>query len=207
MFTGIVEEIGTVKSVNRQWMTLSAHTILQGTAPGDSVSVNGACLTVIEAGPDLFSVEIMPETLRRTSLGDLRPGDQVNLERALAVGGRLGGHFVQGHVDGTGRVLSLVPESGATLMKVAAPKDVLRYVVEKGFIAVDGISLTVTSCDVTSFTVSLVSFTRDHTTLSTKGNGDSVNLEVDILAKYVERLIGRESPGITAEFLSEHGFA
>jgi len=207
MFTGIVEETGTVKSVNRQRMTLSAHTILQGTAPGDSISINGACLTVIEVSQDSFSVEIMPETLRRTSLGDLRPGDQVNLERALAVGGRLGGHFVQGHVDGTGRVLSLVPESGATLMKVAAPKDVLRYVVEKGFIAVDGISLTVTACDVTSFTVSLVSFTRDHTTLATKRSGDSVNLEVDILAKYIERLIGRESPGITAEFLSEHGFA
>lgn len=207
MFTGIVEEVGRVKSAGRGRLAISAQQVLEGTKPGDSIAVNGACLTVIEIGDSAFSIEVMPETLRRTSLGNLRPGDPVNLERALAVGGRLGGHFVQGHVDGTGKLLSLTPEGGAVLVKVAATTPVLRYVVEKGFIAVEGISLTVVERDSASFTVSLVGFTREHTTLNTKRPGDSVNLEVDIIAKYVEQLANPGKSALTAEFLREHGFA
>jgi len=206
MFTGIVEEIGTVKSIGQKQLLISARKVMEGTVPGDSIAVNGTCLTVVEAGNESFSIEIMPETLRRTSLGDLRPGDKVNLERALAVGSRMGGHFVQGHVDSTGRILSLIPEGDAILMKISAPVQIMRYVVEKGFIAVEGISLTVTTNDATSFVVSLVTFTREHTTLGFRKPGDSVNLEVDIIAKYVEHLTGGDKSGITAEFLAEHGF-
>ncbi len=204
MFTGIVEEVGIVRSVGSGQLSVSAPVVLDGTRIGDSVAVNGACLTVTALEPPCFRVEVMPETLRRTSLGQVRAGWGVNLERALLVGGRIGGHLVQGHVDDTGRVISLVPEGGATLARFAAGPQVLRYVVEKGFIAVDGVSLTVTACDRTSFTVSLVGFTRDHTTLGSRKVGDQVNLEVDILAKYVEKL-GRGG-GVTYDFLSEHGF-
>ncbi len=206
MFTGIVEEIGTVKSIGQNQLLISARKVMEGTVPGDSIAVNGTCLTVVEAGNESFSIEIMPETLRRTSLGDLRPGDKVNLERALAVGSRMGGHFVQGHVDSTGRILSLIPEGDAILMKISAPVQIMRYVVEKGFISVEGISLTVTTNDAASFVVSLVTFTREHTTLGSRKPGDSVNLEVDIIAKYVEHLTGGDKSGITAEFLAEHGF-
>jgi len=206
MFTGIVEEIGTVKSIGQNQLLISARKVMEGTVPGDSIAVNGTCLTVVEAGNESFSIEIMPETLRRTSLGDLRPGDKVNLERALAVGSRMGGHFVQGHVDNTGRILSLIPEGDAILMKISAPVQIMRYVVEKGFISVEGISLTVTTNDAASFVVSLVTFTREHTTLGSRKPGDSVNLEVDIIAKYVEHLTGGDKSGITAEFLAEHGF-
>ncbi|MBM3131929.1 MAG: riboflavin synthase [Chloroflexi bacterium] len=207
MFTGIVEEVGRVKSGGRGRLTISARKVLEGTKLGDSIAVNGACLTVVEMTDGAFSIEVMPETERRTSLGSLRPGDPVNLERALAVGARLGGHFVQGHVDGTGKVLSLAPEGSAVLMRVSAPPPVMRYIVEKGFIAVEGISLTVVHRDADSFTVSLVGFTREHTTLSAKRSGDPVNLEADIIAKYVEQLANPGKSGLTAEFLREHGFA
>ncbi|MFO8100863.1 MAG: riboflavin synthase [Dehalococcoidia bacterium] len=206
MFTGIIEETGTVKSIGQNRLLISARKVLEGTSLGDSIAVNGACLTVVEMNNDSFSIEIMPETMRRTSLGDLRPGDPVNLERALALGSRMGGHFVQGHVDGTGKVISLIPEGKAVLMKISAPDQVMRYVVEKGFIAVEGISLTVTSCEASAFTISLVTFTREHTTLGSKKPGDSVNLEIDIIAKYVEHLAGADRSGITTEFLAEHGF-
>jgi riboflavin synthase len=206
MFTGIVEEVGTVKSLQAGRLTMAADSVLRGTKLGDSIDVNGACLTVTAMGGNTFSIDVMPETLRRTNLGALRPGEGVNLERALPADGRFGGHFVQGHVDGTGRVSSVVPESEALLMKVAAPSDIIRYVVEKGFIAVDGVSLTVTSCDVVSFTVSLVAYTLQHTTLGRKKPGDVVNLEVDIIAKYVEKLCGQSRPGVSLEFLGKHGF-
>ncbi len=206
MFTGIIEEKGTIKSIGHNKLLISARKVLEGTVPGDSIAVNGACLTVVEKSDQSFSIEIMPETLRRTSLGNLRPGDYVNLERALKVGSRMGGHFVQGHVDDTGKISSLIPESDAILMKISAPARIMRYVVEKGFIAVEGISLTVTTCDAASFMVSLVTFTREHTTLGSRKPGDSVNLEVDIIAKYVEHLAGGDKSGITAEFLAEHGF-
>jgi len=148
----------------------------------------------------------MPETLRRTSLGALRPGQAVNLERPLAVGGRIGGHFVQGHVDGGGRMLAATPENEALLLKFGAPPEIMRYIVEKGFIAVDGVSLTVTECNATSFKVSLVAYTLHNTSLGSRRPGDEVNLEVDVIAKYVERLRERSGSTITAEFLAEHGF-
>lgn len=207
MFTGIVEEVGRVQSVTRNRFGFAARKVLEGTKPGDSIAVNGACLTATEIGPGTFAVEIMPETLRRTSMGSLRPGDPVNLERALRVGDRLGGHFVQGHVDDIGRILSIAPEQEAILMRVSAPDSIMRYIVEKGFIAVEGVSLTVITRDTGSFTVSLVGYTRDHTTLGRKRTGDPVNLEADIIAKYVEQLANPSRTGITAEFLREHGFA
>lgn len=206
MFTGIVEEVGTVKSTGPGRLVVSASVVPDGTRVGDSICVNGACLTVTAVGPSSFSVDVMPETLRRTNLGQLHPGSRVNLERALLVGGRIGGHLVQGHVDGTGRVISLTPEGAAVIARFAAGPEVLRYVVEKGFIAVDGVSLTVVSGDRASFAVSLVGFTLDHTVLGSRKIGDQVNLEVDILAKYVERL-GRGGGGVTLDFLSEHGFS
>ncbi len=206
MFTGIIEETGTIKSIGSGKLIVSAEKVLDGTILGDSIAVNGACLTVVEMGNHSFSVDIMPETLRRTSLGNLHAGDTVNLERALAVGSRLGGHFVQGHVDGTGKVLSLTSEGDAMLMRVSASEDIMRYVVEKGFIAVEGASLTIARHDVNSFTISLVSFTREHTTLGSRRSGDPLNLEVDIIAKYVERLVGKNKSPITSEFMAEHGF-
>ena len=148
----------------------------------------------------------MAETLRRTTLGELIPGQAVNLERALAADGRFGGHFVQGHVDGTGKIISLVPEGDATLMKIAAPKEIMQYIVEKGFIAVDGVSLTVVRCDATSFTVSLVGYTKQATTLGHKRSGSIVNLEIDIMAKYMEKLHKGSGNSISIEFLGEHGF-
>ncbi len=205
MFTGIVEEVGTVRSIGSGSLTVSASVVLDGTRLGDSIAVNGACLTVTALEPGSFSVSVMPETLRRTSLGQLHPGSIVNLERSLLVGGRIGGHLVQGHADATGRVVSLTPEGGAVIARFAAGPEVLRYVVEKGFIAVDGASLTVVSCDRSSFTVSLVGFTLSHTILGSRKIGDQVNLEVDIIAKYVEKL-GKGGSGVTLDFLSEHGF-
>jgi riboflavin synthase len=152
-------------------------------------------------------VDIMPETMRRTNIGTLMPGQTVNLERSLAANGRFGGHFVQGHVDGTGKIVSLVPEGEAVLMKVAAPAEITRYLVEKGYIAVDGISLTVINCDDSAFTVSLVTHTLRNTTVGGKKAGDVVNLEVDIMAKYVEKLRTESKPGISKEFLAEQGFS
>jgi riboflavin synthase len=205
MFTGIVEEVGTVKSAGDCRLAVAARKVLDDTELGDSVAVNGVCLTIVEMASDSFSVDVMPETLRRTNLGSLKAGDRVNLERPLAVGGRFGGHFVQGHIDGTGRVVSVTPERDAILLRFEAPPEIMRYIVEKGFIAVDGVSLTVVECSSTAFGVSLVAYTQRNSTLGGKKPGDVVNLEVDIIAKYVERLRGGGS-AITKEFLAEHGF-
>ena len=206
MFTGIIEEVGAVRAAHPGKLAISATRIIEDTKEGDSISINGACLTVSELSKDSFSVDVMPETLRRTNLGLLQPGDKVNLERALAVGGRLGGHFVQGHVDETGRVISITPEEEALLVRFEAPQEIMRYIVRKGFIAVDGVSLTVVECDSSSFEVSLVAYTQQTTNLAGKRPGDMVNLEVDIIAKYVERLRGEASSVVTMEFLAEHGF-
>jgi riboflavin synthase len=156
---------------------------------GDSVAVNGVCLTAVRIDGDRFAADLSPETLRHTDLGSLRPGDPVNLEPAVAIGGRLGGHLVQGHVDGTGRVLSIRREGDSRIFRLSVPKRLSRYVVEKGFIAVDGISLTVVSVGVGSFTVAVIPHTFKHTNLHTKQPGQRVNLEADIFAKYVERLM------------------
>lgn len=206
MFTGIVEEVGIVTAVQPGRLTISATEVVKGTKLGDSIAVNGTCLTVASIGDNSFSVDIMLETLRRTNLGALLLGQGVNLERSLAADGRFGGHFVQGHVDGTGKIISMVPEGEALLMEVAAPPDIMRYLVEKGYIAVDGISLTIIRCNATSFAVSLVAYTQKHTTLGGKRVGEVVNLEVDIMAKYVERMREESKPGISLEFLGEHGF-
>ena len=199
MFSGIVEEIGTVREVKRcgelMRLTIAAAKTLprglsvDGLKIGDSMAVNGTCLTVVERSAHDFTVELAPETLRRTNLGDRAPGDAVNLERSLAVGDRIGGHFVQGHVDGTGRVASLTPEGEARMIEFDAPPHILRYAVPKGFIAVDGVSLTVVERRAASFTISFIPYTLAHTIAGNYRAGDLVNLEADVLGKYVEALL------------------
>lgn len=206
MFTGIVEEIGKVKGVSPGRLNIEASKVIEGTKPGDSISISGACLTVTSISNNDFCVEVMPETIRRTNLGRLQFGDAVNLERAVPADGRFGGHFVQGHVDDVGKVLSVKPEEGAFIARISAPSYLMPYVATKGFIAVDGVSLTVIEYDDFSFSVSLVGYTREHTTLGIIKPGDIVNLEVDIIAKYVDRLKQRDNRGMTLDFLEEHGF-
>lgn len=208
MFTGIVEEMGRVAARTTTRLTVTAGVVMQDLKLGDSIAINGVCLTVSKIEGDAFAVDIMPETYRRTNLGLLRTGDAVNLERALAVGARLGGHFVQGHVDATGKVLSIRPESDAIIVTIGAPAEVMRYVVPKGFIAVDGVSLTVVDRTEDSFTVSLVKFTQEHITLPTKGPGYVVNLEADILGKYVEQFTrgSDQRRGVSMDLLAEHGY-
>ena len=191
MFTGIVEETGSVDLLEPRHLTVNAEKVLDGLKLGDSISINGTCLTVVELGPRSFSVDLSPETLRRTSLGFLAEGGVVNLERAVAVGDRMGGHIVQGHVDGTGRITSLRPEEDCVIIRVRAPKRLMPYIVEKGFVAVDGISLTVVKRSASSFTLSVIPFTQQYTNLRVKAVGDRVNLEADIVAKYVESLLSR----------------
>ena len=189
MFTGIVEEVGAVLDCGDMGLTVKGDQVMPGLKLGDSMAVNGTCLTVVEFSGDRFRVDLAPETLRRTSLGELAAGSRVNLERPLAVSDRLGGHIVQGHVDGAGRIMSIRPESDCYIFRVRTPKRLMPYVVEKGFIAVDGISLTVVKKGAASFTISVIPYTFSHTNLQEKSTGDRVNLEVDIVAKYVESLL------------------
>jgi riboflavin synthase len=188
MFTGIVEEVGTVEAVGSGGLSIAASKTLDGLGVGDSVNVNGACLTVTTRGDSSFTADVVPETLRRTNLGALKAGDGVNLERGAVVGGRLDGHIVQGHVDGVGVIESEAEEAEALLVAIWAPRDIMRYVVEKGFIAVDGASLTVVDCTRDRFVVTLIPHTRRSTVLGSWKKGDRVNLEADVVAKYVERL-------------------
>lgn len=193
MFTGLVEEVGRVVRLEAGEMVrlqISASRVLEGTRVGDSVSVSGVCLTVTELDGEGLTFYAMPETLRRTALGDLTEGSPVNLERAVSPERRLGGHIVQGHVDGVGEVADIRPEGDAQIWEFKAPEGVLRYTVEKGSVCVDGISLTVVSVRDTSFTVSILPQTRANTNLGELRAGDHVNLEADIIAKYVERLLG-----------------
>ena len=206
MFTGIVEEVGRVTPAQSGKLVISASHVLQGMELGGSIAVNGVCLTVTSFNTNSLSVDIMLETLKRTNLGLLSAGDEVNLERPLTLEKPLGGHLVQGHVDDTGRVASIMWDGEATLIRFEAPPEIRRYIVEKGFIAVDGVSLTVVTKDASSFQVSVVDFTRKHTTLGSRRVGDQVNLEVDIIAKYVEQLSQPRRSGITVSFLQEHGF-
>jgi riboflavin synthase len=206
MFTGIVEEVGKVRTLQRNRLTLLAEKVLEGTNTGDSISINGACLTVTDHDANSFSVDVMPETARRTNIGMLKSGQDVNLERSMMADGRFGGHFVQGHIDGTGKITGMVSEGDAVLMEVEAPREITRYLVEKGYIALEGISLTVFNCDDSSFTVSLVEHTLRNTTLGSRKPGDVVNLEIDIMAKYVEKIKTGDKPDISREFLGEHGF-
>ena len=187
MFTGIVEELGTVRRIDPDGrIEFNAAKVASTLDVGASVAVNGCCLTAIELGADWFAVEAVPETLSRTNLDSLKEGSRVNLERPLALGGRLDGHLVQGHVDATGEVLDPAPD-----LRISAPADVLRYVVEKGSITVDGVSLTVVDVGDTSFSVAVIPHTAEVTTLGHRRTGDRVNLEVDLIAKYVERLLPR----------------
>ena len=206
MFTGIVEEIGIVRETSRDRLAFEARKVLEGTKVGDSIAVNGACLTVVSLENWGFSVNIMPETLRRTNLGGLHYNDHVNLERALLLGGRLGGHLVLGHVDDTGEVMDITGEEGAHIMRISAPAKLMPYIVDKGFVAVDGVSLTIVAFDVVSFVVSLVAYTMEHTTLGRRRPGDVVNIETDIIAKYVEGLKERRRQSLNFEFLKEYGF-
>ena len=188
MFTGIVEEVGTIGEVSPGHLTVGATTVMDDLKIGDSICVNGACLTVTEIDTETFSVDVVPETLRRTNLGQLSLRDPVNLERSMRADGRFGGHIVQGHVDGTGTVQDISPDGDASLVRFTAPPAIMKYVVEKGFVAVDGTSLTVVNCDDRTFTVTIIPYTRENTVFGARDVGDVVNLEADIMAKYVERL-------------------
>lgn len=215
MFTGIVEEVGSIAGVERgaksAKLKINAKTVLEGTKLGDSIAVNGVCLTVTSMANGTFTADVMAETLRRSSLGALSTGSMVNLERAMAADGRFGGHIVSGHIDATGTVKSLVREDNAVWVTIAAESSVLRYIVEKGSIAIDGISLTVAYVDDSCFKVSVIPHTAKETTLLQKKTGDIVNLECDVIAKYIEKLM-KPAPeentksGITMDFLMKHGY-
>ncbi len=191
MFTGIIEEVGTVGELGDNKLTIRAAKVMEDQKMGDSIAVNGTCLTVVAHDSTTFTVDLSPETLSRTSLGSLEQSHKVNLERPLAVSDRLGGHIVQGHVDATGRITSSRTEGNSQILRVRFPERMRPYIVEKGFIAVDGISLTVVQKGTSTFTLSVIPFTLENTNLQEKGVGDRVNLEIDIIAKYVESLIAR----------------
>ncbi|MDD4876681.1 MAG: riboflavin synthase [Dehalococcoidales bacterium] len=206
MFTGIIEEIGKVTLVQSRKLIISANKITQGLEIGGSVAVNGVCLTVTSFNKTSFYVDVMPETLERTNLRLVSSGDEVNLERPLTLQKPLGGHLVQGHVDATGRIVAIERDGDAMLVKLEASPSIIRYIVEKGFIAVDGISLTIVYKDADTFQVSIVGFTQQHTIISRWRLGTVVNLEIDIIAKYVEQFNQFHNGGITLEFLKEHGY-
>ena len=212
MFTGIVEELGSVKALKRETgaarLTISASSVLDGTALGDSICVNGVCLTVVEMTRSEFSADVAAETLKVTDLGELKHGTRVNLERALQLSSRVGGHMVSGHVDAVGRIRSKREEGNGWRITVEAPASILRYVIRKGSIAIDGISLTVADLERTGFSIAMIPHTAKLTTLGFKNAGDSVNLEVDIIGKYVERLLaGRIEGGVSLDVLKKNGFA
>jgi riboflavin synthase len=195
MFSGIVEDVGIVQTIrmgrDEGSMSVRGKTAVQGVKVSDSIALNGVCLTITRLQDDAFSFDFMPETFRRTNLGLLKVGSPVNLERALRVGQELGGHFVQGHIDGVGELLEVTPDGSALIHRYSAPSSIMKYIVTKGFIAVDGVSLTVVDVDATSFTVSLVAYTLEHTIMGQTKPGYKANLEADILAKYVAKALGR----------------
>ncbi len=212
MFTGIVEELGIVKTLRREAgaarLTISASAVLESTAIGDSICVNGVCLTVVEMNRNDFSADVAVETLKVTNLGELKIGAKVNLERALQLSARIGGHLVSGHVDAVGRIREKREEGNGWRIFIDAPADVLRYIIKKGSIAVDGISLTIADVDTSGFSIAMIPHTAKLTTLGFKAAGDSVNLESDIIGKYVERLLsGRVEEGVSLELLRKTGFA
>lgn len=217
MFTGIIEEIGTVRRIERgaagARLTIAAKTVLGGTRLGDSIATNGVCLTVVAMTADSFSADVMAESLRRSSLGALQSGSPVNLERAMPLNGRFGGHIVSGHIDGTGTITSQKREDNAVWVTVHTSASLLRYIVEKGSIAIDGVSLTVAAVSQTGFSVSIIPHTGAQTILLDKKPGETVNLECDVIGKYIEKLLTPYSPAeksasssITMEFLAQHGF-
>ncbi|AFS79591.1 riboflavin synthase subunit alpha [Gottschalkia acidurici 9a] len=216
MFTGLVEEIGTIKSIkkgtNSAQITIIADKVLLDVNLGDSICTNGVCLTVTSFCPNCFTVDVMAETMRKSNLDALTPGKKVNLERALRLGDRLGGHMVSGHIDGIGTISNLEKEDNATWVTISTSYDLLKYIVYKGSIAIDGVSLTVAYVDDSNFKVSIIPHTKDITTLLDKKVGDKVNLECDMIGKYVEKMLSpkdaiTESKGsVTVDFLKDHGF-
>lgn len=215
MFTGLIEEIGVLKDFNRgaksAQLTISANKVLQDIRQGDSVSTNGVCLTIVSFTEKSFTVDVMPETIRRSNLKNLKPGSKINLERALKLGDRLGGHIVSGHIDGVGLVRAIEAEDNATWVTIEAGPEIMKYIIEKGSIAIDGTSLTVAFVDNKVFKVSIIPLTKDETTLLSKNIGDEVNLECDMVGKYIERFTmfdkdnGRSNE-INMDFLKENGF-
>ncbi|HEV2528067.1 MAG TPA: riboflavin synthase [Thermomicrobiales bacterium] len=210
MFGGIVEEIGVVERINQgagASLVIRCEAVLNGTRIGDSIATDGVCLTVTAFGNQSFRADVQPVTLRRSTLGALRVGDRVNLERSLAVGDRIGGHYVQGHVDGVGTIRSATGEGSSVVTRIDAPADIQRYVVERGYVAVDGASLTVAAIHPDGFEVSLVYHTQQTITLPGKRPGHRVNIEVDVMGKYVERLTQRSTEqGLTTDVLRRAGF-
>jgi len=216
MFTGLIEEIGEIKSIEKgaksARITIKAEKILCGTKIGDSINTNGVCLTVTEFDKNSFSVDVMAETIRSSNLGKLKSGSPVNLERALRVSDRLGGHIVSGHIDGIGTIVDFYKEDNAIWVSVETTVDILKYIVHKGSITIDGISLTVAFVDENILKVSIIPHTKNETTLLNKNIGDEVNLECDMLAKYVEKLlkygeVPKEKKSISMDLLLENGFA
>ena len=213
MFTGIFEELGTVGQMDRRpdsiKLTIQARKVLEGTQLGDSIAVNGVCLTVTSMTDSSFTADVMHETMRRSSLSDIKSGSKVNLERAMQVGGRLGGHIVSGHIDGVGHIARIAADGIARVITISIPKDMEPFIVEKGSIAIDGISLTVVSVGNSQFSVSIIPHTMANTTLIDKHPGAVVNLETDVIGKYVHSFTtahtGKRS-GITMETLLENGF-
>ena len=217
MFTGIIEEVGALERLAGGEIVIRAKKVLEDVALGDSIAVNGICLTVTHFDAAHFTADVMPETVRRTSLAELKRGSRVNLERALTLRSRLGGHIVSGHIDGVGTIAAMQEEGNAILLTVRASADVLRYIVEKGSVALDGISLTVARVSAADFTVSLIPHTREITNLREKRMGSRLNIETDILGKYVEKLLPgvrtrgesdapKSAGGITMDFLRQQGF-
>lgn len=219
MFTGIVEELGVLKEARKgsksAFLKIQGQKVLEGVQLGDSIAVNGVCLTVTDFQPNYFTADVMNETLEKTNLGQLKIGEQVNLERALTLGTRLGGHLVSGHIDGVGKILTQRQVDIALVTEIEASSGILKYVIPKGSIAIDGISLTVIEVTDNSFSVSLIPHTAKLTTLGFKKVGDRVNLEADLIGKYVERLLGfkandsddgARNKGISLDYLSQHGF-
>ena len=212
MFTGIIEEMGSVKALRHEAgaarLAVSASMVLGGTASGDSICVNGVCLTVVDMDKNGFSADVAVETLKVTNLGELKTGAKVNLERPLQLSARIGGHLVSGHVDAVGRIREKREEGNGWRIFIDAPDTVLRYVIKKGSIAIDGISLTVADVDKKGFSIAMIPHTAKLTTLGFKSAGDSINLETDLIGKYVERLLaGRVEDGVSLELLRKSGFA
>ena len=212
MFTGIVEETGVIKLISMQGnsgsIAIKARKVLNKTLVGDSIAVNGICLTVTSLQADGFTADVMPETIRRSSLKNAKPGQKVNLERAMSADGRFGGHIVSGHIDGTGTIAEMTNEGNAIWVKIKADKSILNLVVEKGSICIDGISLTVAKVTDFDFSVSVIPHTGQETTLLTKKISDEVNLENDVIGKYVQKLMGlkEKEPSLSLEMLEELGF-
>lgn len=216
MFTGIIEELGTyinAETSGDKWrIKIQANKVLSNTKLGDSISTNGVCLTVSRLGGDYFEADVMEETLRRSNLGKLKKGSRVNLERAMAVDGRFGGHIVSGHIDGRGKIEAYKKERNAVWISINADSEVLKYIVEKGSIAIDGVSLTVAYVDEEKFKVSIIPHTGEETTLLKKQIGDMVNLECDVIGKYVEKLLGfnnknqKNKKSLSMDFFIENGF-